>query len=140
MALASCPAFQGQQRSLRRMCRFQLGVGPFAGGIVAGRAVGGLLRGGLVFAPGRECAVLTCADVALVGQHDQAAGGQLAGDAPDPGGGQVVGGAGQRAGDTQDLAVRGGDDLQVRPVAAVLAGVERPVCGASLYTKPARRS
>ena len=38
------------------MCRFQLGVGPFAGGIVAGRAVGGLLRGGLVFAPGRECA------------------------------------------------------------------------------------
>jgi hypothetical protein len=62
-------------------------------------------------------------------QHDQAAGGQLANDAPGPGGGQVVDGAGQRAGDPQDLTVGGGDDLQVHAVAAVLAGVERPVGG-----------
>ena len=50
-------------------------------------------------------------------------------DAPDPGRGQVVHGAGQRAGDPEYLAVRGGDDLQVHPVTAVLAGVERPVGG-----------
>jgi hypothetical protein len=37
--------------------------------------------------------------------------------------------AGQRAGDPQDVTVRGGDDLQVHPVAFVLAGAGRPVAG-----------
>ena len=77
----------------------------------------------------RPVQVLTCADVALVRQHDEAGGGQFGHDAPDPGRGQIVHGAGQRAGDPEDLAVRGGDDLQVHPVTAVLAGVERPVSG-----------
>jgi hypothetical protein len=38
-------------------------------------------------------------------------------------------GAGQGTRNPQDLAVRGGDDLEVHAVAAVLAGVERPVSG-----------
>jgi hypothetical protein len=67
--------------------------------------------------------------VALVGQHDQPGGGQLTDDAPDPGRGQVVHGARERAGDPQELAAGGGDDLQVHAVAAVLAGVERPLGG-----------
>src|SRR6266536_3854866 len=92
-------------------------------------AVGVFLRGGLVPPSVGGQDVVTGAVVALVGQRDQPGGGELADDAPDPGGGQVVGGAGQRAGDPQDLAVRGGDDLQVHAVAAVLAGVERPVGG-----------
>src|SRR5258708_31459533 len=37
--------------------------------------------------------------------------------------------AGQRAGHPQDVAGGTGDDLQVHPVAAVLAVVERPVGG-----------
>ena len=65
------------------------------------------------------------ARVALVGQHHQPGGGQFPHDASDPGRGQVVGGPGQRARDPQDLAV-GGDDLEVHPMMAVLAGVERP--------------
>ena len=55
--------------------------------------------------------------------------GEFAQDPPDPRRGQVMHGPGQRAGDPQDLAVRGRDDLQVHAVAAVLAGVERPVSG-----------
>src|SRR5262249_59195483 len=38
-------------------------------------------------------------------------------------------GAGQGTGDPQNLTLRAGDDLQVHPVAAVFAGVERPVSG-----------
>jgi hypothetical protein len=41
---------------------------------------------------------------------------------PDPGCGQVVEGLGH----PQDVSVRAGDDLQVHPVLAVLAGVDRP--------------
>jgi len=67
------------------------------------------------------------AEVALIAQHDQAAGGQLGDDAPDPGGGQVMHGAGQRPGHPHDVALGAGDDLQVHPVLAVLAGVKRPV-------------
>jgi hypothetical protein len=37
--------------------------------------------------------------------------------------------AGGAPGDPQNLTLRAGDDLQVHPVAAVLAGVERPVSG-----------
>jgi hypothetical protein len=86
------------------------------------------LRGGLVPSPVRDAdAVL--AEVALVAQDDQAAGGQLGDDAPDPGCGQVMHRAGQRPGDPQDLAVGVGDDLQVHPVPAVLAGVEGTVRG-----------
>ena len=82
---------------------------------------GFLLRGGLVPAPVGRADVVAGAVVAVVGQHDQAGGGELADDAPDPGGGQVVDGAGQRTADPEDLAVGCGDDLQVHPVAAVLA-------------------
>ena len=67
--------------------------------------------------------------VALVRQHYQARGSQFGDDAPDPGRGQVVDGAGQWPGHPDDVAVRAGDDLQVHPVPAVLAGVERPVGG-----------
>jgi hypothetical protein len=67
------------------------------------------------------------AEVALIAQRGQTAGGQLGDDAPDPGGGQVMHGAGQRLGHPHDVAVGAGDDLQVHPVLAVLAGVERPV-------------
>ena len=141
MALASWRAFQGQQRSLRRMCQvFSWALARSPGDRSWACAVGGLLRGGLVSPPVGSVHVLTCADVALVGQHDQAAGGQFASDAPDPGSSQVVGGAGQRAGDPQDLAVRGRDDLQVHPVAAVLAGVERPVGGDAVGGSRCRRS
>jgi hypothetical protein len=73
--------------------------------------------------------VVTGAVVALVGQDDQPGGGQRADDAPDPGRGQVMDGARQRPGHPHDLAVGCGDDLQVHAVAAVLAGVERPVGG-----------
>jgi hypothetical protein len=45
--------------------------------------------------------------VALVGQHRQAGGGQFAEDAPDPGGGQVVDGAGQQARHPEDVTDRG---------------------------------
>jgi hypothetical protein len=41
--------------------------------------------------------------------------------------GQVVNGARPRSGHPQDVTVRAGDDLQVHPVPAVLAGVGRPV-------------
>src|SRR5262244_378261 len=92
-------------------------------------AVGLLLGGGLVSPPVRGEDVVAGAVLALVGQRDQPGGGQLAEDAPDPRGGQVVDGAGQRPGDPEDLAVGGGDDLKVHAVAAVLAGVERPVGG-----------
>ena len=71
--------------------------------------------------------MLACADVALVSQHDQPGGLQFADDAPDPRRGQVMHSAGQWAGDSEDLAGRAGDDLQVHAVAGVLAGVERPV-------------
>jgi len=103
------------------------GISAFARGAEPGmRAVGVLLRGGLVPASvGRADAVL--AEVALVVQHDQAGGGQLADDAPDPVRGQVMHGAGQRPGDPHDGAAGAGDDLQVHPVLAVLAGAERPV-------------
>ena len=71
--------------------------------------------------------MLACADAALVSQHDQPGGLQFADDAPDPRRGQVMHSAGQWAGDPESLAGRAGDDLQVHAVAAVLAGVERPV-------------
>jgi len=57
--------------------------------------VGGFLGGGLVPPPVGGQDVLTCADVALVGEHDQPGAGEFADDAPDPGGTQVVHGAGQ---------------------------------------------
>jgi hypothetical protein len=129
MALASCPARQGQQRSLRTMCQVlswalarsgrgaELGVSP----------VGRLLRGGLVPPPVGSDHRLPGADISLVGEHDLPGRGQAAHNAPDPPGGQVMDGTGQRSGDPQDLPARVGDDLQVHPVLAVLAGVERPV-------------
>ena len=50
-------------------------------------------------------------------------------DTPDPSRGQVVHGAGQRPGYPHDLTAGTGDDLQVHPVLAVLAGAKRPVDG-----------
>jgi hypothetical protein len=91
-------------------------------------AVGLFLGGRLVPAPVRGADVVL-AEVALIAQDDQAAGGQGLDDAPDPGRGQVVDGAGQRPGHPDDVAVRASDDLQVHSVLAVLAGVERPVGG-----------
>jgi hypothetical protein len=73
--------------------------------------------------------VVPGAVVALVGQHHQPGGGQLAQDAPDAGGRQVVHGTGQRPRHPHDVPVRGRDDLKVHAVAAMLAGVERPVRG-----------
>jgi hypothetical protein len=84
------------------------------------------LGGGLVPPPVRGADVLL-AEVPLVAQHDQAGSGQGLDDAPDPGRGQVLHGAGQRPGHPHDVTVRAGDDLQVHPVSAVLAGIERPV-------------
>jgi hypothetical protein len=71
--------------------------------------------------------VVTGAGIALVRQHDQLGGGQLAQDAPDPGRGQVVHGTGQRPRHPHNVAVWSGDDLEIHSVTAVLAGVERPV-------------
>lgn len=91
MALASCPARQGQQRSLRRIRQnLSLGIGTFAGSTQPGMGpVGLLLRGGLIPPPVR-CADIVLAEVALIAEDDQAAGGEFAGDAPDPGGGHVM--------------------------------------------------
>jgi hypothetical protein len=98
MALASWPARQGQQRSLRKMRQDLSWHGRLAGGAEPGVSlVGVLLRGGLVPAPVRGADVLL-AEVAVIAQREQAAGGQLGDDAPDPGGGQVVHGTGQRPG------------------------------------------
>ena len=107
-----------------------LGVRALAGCAEPGvGAVGVFLGGGLVPSPVGSQYVLAGAVIALVSQYYWAGGGQLADDAPDPGGGQVMDRAGQRPGDPHDLAVGGGDDLEVHAVAAVLAGVERPVGG-----------
>ena len=72
MTLASCPARQGQQRSLRRMCQvFELGVGPLGRGAQLGvGAVGGLLRGWFVPPPVGGEHRFSSADVALAGEHD----------------------------------------------------------------------
>ncbi len=49
MALAGCPARQGQQRSLRKMCRDLSWALALAGSAQPGMStVGGFLRGGLV--------------------------------------------------------------------------------------------
>src|SRR5215472_7412857 len=109
---------------------FELGVGALAGGSSLGVGpVGLLLRGGLVAAPAGGQHRVAGAVVALVGQHDQPGGGQLADDAPDPRGGQVVHGAGQRPGHPRDVSAWAGDDLQVHAVAPVLAGAQGPAGG-----------
>ena len=66
-------------------------------------------------APGTGADVLACADVALAGEYEQPGVGEFADDAPDPGCGQVMCGAGQRARHPQDLPVWSGDDLEVIP-------------------------
>jgi hypothetical protein len=108
MALASCPAFQGQQRSFRRMRQvlsWALARSPGARSFAWAR-LAAFCEGGLPLALVRGDHVLARAVVALVGQHHQAGGGQRAEDAPDPGRAQVVHAAGQRPGDPQDLAAR----------------------------------
>jgi len=91
MALAIWPARQGQQRSLRRIPQLlswalarSPGARSFAWAELAAFWEAGLFR------PGRGVDVLTCADVALVGQHDQPGVRQFAHHGPDPGGGQVM--------------------------------------------------
>ena len=129
MASASCPAFHGQQPSLCRMRQvlsWALARSPGPRSLACARLAAfcdsGLFRP-LVW--GAD--VVTGPGVALVLQHDQPGGGQFPQNAPDPGGGQVVDGTGQRARHPDDVPVRCGDDLQVHPVLTVLAGVERPV-------------
>ena len=99
-------------------------------------AVGLLLGGGLVSSPVGSKDVVPSAVVALVGQCDQPGGGQLAGDAPDPGRGQVMDGAGQGAGDPADLAVGGGN----RWAEDADLGRSLQLPGASPCATPARRS
>jgi hypothetical protein len=73
--------------------------------------------------------VVASAVVALVGECDQPGGGQFAEDAPDPGCGQVMDGTG-RGPETQRISPSGAEmTCRFMPVAAVLAGVERPVGG-----------
>ena len=99
---------------------FELGRWRARPGRAAGHEPGWPLRpGGFVLSPVRRSDV-ALTEVALVAQHDQAGGGQLAHDAPDPGGGQVMHRAGQRPGHPHDVPVRAGDDLHVHPVLAVL--------------------
>jgi hypothetical protein len=67
------------------------------------------------------------AEVALISHHDQAGGGQGLGRCPRSGPRSGHGPRRQRAGHPHDVPVGTGDDLQVHPVLAVLAGIERPV-------------
>jgi len=92
------------------------------------RAVGLFLRFRLVLPPVRDLRVHASL-VALIGQDDQARGLEPGQHAPDPLGLLVMHRAGQRPGHPQDVPAGTGDDLQVHPVLAVLAGVERPVRG-----------
>ena len=93
---------------------FALGIGAFAAASQPGMSAVGVLLGDgrSPCPPGPPPAV-----------------GQLPQDAPDPGGGQVTHGAGQRPGHPHDVAARVGDDLQVHPVPTVPPGIERPVGG-----------
>src|SRR6185437_9611103 len=100
----------------------------------AGRAefrvgpVGLFLRLRLVLPAVRDLRVIA-AQVAFVGQGDQARGLEFGQHAPDPLGLLIVDRAGQCAGHPQDVSVRARYDLQVHPVFLVLAGVEGPVRG-----------
>jgi len=64
-----------------------------------------------LFRPRYGVRIVVLAEVALVAQDDQAAGGQLADDAPDPGRGQVMHRAGQRAGHPYHIPVGAGDPV-----------------------------
>ena len=104
MALASCPAFQGQQRSLRRMRQvlsWALARSPGLRSLAWAR-LAAFCDSGLFF-PFRGADVVTGAVVALVREHDQPGGGQLPHDSPDPGGSQVVDGTG-RGPDTHTIS------------------------------------
>jgi hypothetical protein len=90
--------------------------------------VGLLLRSRLILPPVRDFRVRASL-IALIGQGDQARDLQFGQHAPDPLGLLVVHRSGQFPGHPQDVAAGAGDDLQVHPVLAVLAGVERPVRG-----------
>jgi hypothetical protein len=91
-------------------------------------SVGVLLGLRLSLAPVRDFRVHG-ALVALIGQGGQASSGQLGFDAPDPGRLRVVDRARQRPRHPEQLTRWTGHDLQVHPVAVVLAGEERPVRG-----------
>lgn len=85
----------------------ELGVGSFAGAAELGVGAVGFLEGlGLVLALVGRLDVRAGADVALVGQYQDPGGGQCADQAPDPGGLEVVDGAGQRPRHPQDGSVR----------------------------------
>jgi hypothetical protein len=129
MALAICLARQGQQRSRARIfhalsCAFALSPGAeFRVGAV-GLFLGFWFSLAPVGSSGVHGALIT-----LIGKGGQPGGGQLALDAPDPGGLHVVDRAGQRPGHPQELPGGTGENLQVHPVAVVLAGEEWPVRG-----------
>jgi hypothetical protein len=79
------------------------------------RAVGALLRGGLVpSAIGRADEFLT--EVALIAHTARPQAARALDDAPNPGGSQVVDGAGQRPGHPDEIAGGPGNDLQVHAV------------------------
>ena len=123
MALASCRG--GTAAELPQdPPDLELGIGGLAWGAEPGMTpVGVFLRGGLVPPPVRG-ADIVMADIALIAQRNQARGGQVADNAPDPGRGQAVHRAGQRPRHPHDVAAGARDDLQVHPVLTVLAGVE----------------
>ena len=133
MALASCP---GAPRAAAELAQdapgLELGVGAFAGGAEPGMSpVGLFLRGGLVLLAVRS-ADAVFAEVAPSPPRTTRPQAASSAMMPQIRGGQVMHGAGQRPGHPHDVAVRAGDDLQVHPVLAVLAGIERPVGGDSV--------
>jgi len=109
--------------------RLELGVRALAGRAeLRVGAVGVFLGGRLVLPDVRDLRV-AASPVALIGQGDQAGGLQLSQHAPDPLGLLVMHRAGQRPGHPHDIPGGTGNDLQVHPVLAVLAGIEGPVRG-----------
>ena len=97
MALASWPARQGQQRSLRRICQvlsWAFARSPGARSLAWARLASFWDSG--LFLPLYGVFACRAALVALVGQGDQPGGLQLGQDAPDPRGLHVVHRAGQR--------------------------------------------
>src|SRR6185437_3065425 len=109
--------------------RLELGICALAGCAEPGvGAVGLFLRFRLALPDVLDLRVVV-APVVRFGLGDQARGLQLTQDAPAPLGFLVVHCSGQRSGHPQDVPDRAGDDLQVHPVLAVLAGIERTVRG-----------
>lgn len=97
MALASYPARPGKHRRACAQCaRSELGVGALAKGAEPGMSPVGVLSARRVCSAPLWCTDIVLAEVALLAEDDQAAGGQFGDDIPDPRGGQVTHGPRQR--------------------------------------------